>query len=233
MYRAFDMRAHLKSATSLATVLLFLVPGVATAQEAVHDWTGPYLGFTFGGAKGTTHFDLSGHVTNSSDIPVLGASGTVTLGVNAQSGNFVYGIAGDGSLLTVKGNGDAAGGTIDTALDQMFALRGRLGLTTGNVLFFATAGLAVGHESFDSRIINSTPTNPRDALGNGYVYGPTYGAGVEVALSDKVSLTAEGLVTNLSSLTASGDTGKSSGGSYTATATHSDVTLRGGLNFHF
>jgi hypothetical protein len=213
---------------------LFLVPGAVAAQEAVHDWTGPYLGFALGAAKGNTHFDISGNLPSSStDIPVLGASGTVTLGVNAQSGSFVYGIAGDGSLLTARGSGTASGGTIDTALDQLFALRGRLGLTTGNMLFFATAGIAVGHESFDSKIVYSTPVHPpRDALGNGYVYGPTYGVGVEVALSDKVSLTAEGLVTNLSSLTASGDTGKS-GGSYTATATHSDVTLRGGLNFHF
>jgi len=226
------MRRHLLAATALTTTILFLVPG-AIAQSAPFDWNGVYLGFGLGASKGNTHFDFSGSVSGSNDLPVLGANGNVTLGVNAQSGNFVYGLAADGSLLTVRGSGSQSGGTIDTALDELFAVRGRLGVASGNLLFFATAGLAAGHESFSTDISGMLAgPSQRPALGNGYVYGPTYGLGVEVAVSDKVSLTAEGLVTNLSSLTASGDNGKSNGG-YTAAATNSNVQLRGGINFHF
>ncbi len=233
--RGLVMRFNLPPATALATTLLFLVPGVALAQSAPTDWSGPYVGFSLGAAKGTTHFDISGGTTSSSDVPVLGATGTITLGADGQNGAFVYGIAADGTLLSVSGNETQTGQTIDTALDRMLALRGRLGLATGPMLFYATAGVAAAHETFSTDISVISPTlDQAPANGDGYVFGPTYGLGVQVALSDKVSLKAEGLVTNLGTLTATGDNGKSSGTStYTAAGTNTNVNLRAGLDFHF
>ncbi len=227
------MRRHLLAATALTSSILFLVPG-ALAQSVPFDWNGAYAGLLLGSAKGNTHFDFTGSVSNSDDVPVLGPSGTVTFGVNKQLGNFVFGLAADGSLLNLKGNGSTGGGSIETSLDRLFAVRGRLGFTSGSLLYFATAGIAAGHESFDTDVfgIGADPLTQRPALGDGYVYGPTYGLGVEIALTKKISLTGEGLVTNLSSLTASGDNGKSNGG-YTAVASTSNVMLRGGVNFHF
>lgn len=228
------MRFPFPPATALATTLLFLVPGAALAQTTPHDWTGPYVGLSVGAAKGNTHFDITGGTTSSVDIPTLGASGTVTLGVNAQSGAFVYGIAADGTILTGNGSNSQTGQSIDTALDRLLAIRGRLGLANGPLLFYATGGIAAGHETFTTNISGIAPANtPVPAVGDGYVFGTTYGVGVEVALNEKVSLTAEGMVTNLRGLTATGDNGKSSGSAYSATGTPSTVNVRGGLNFHF
>jgi outer membrane immunogenic protein len=223
------MRRQLLAATALTTTILFLVPG-AMAQPAPYNWSGFYAGFSLGAAKGNTSFELStSSPPATGDVPVLGGSGTITLGYNAQSNSFVYGIAADGSLLSVIGTGSAAGGTASSALDRLFTLRGRLGIANGSMLYFATAGVAAGHETFTT-VVGSLGLTP--AMGDGYVFGPTYGVGVEVALNDKVSLTAEGLVTNLGPLTASGDTGKG-GGAYDATATTTSVSVRGGVNFHF
>jgi hypothetical protein len=55
-------------------------------------------------------------------------------------------------------------------------------------------------------------------------------AGVEYALNDRISLTTEGIVTNLGPVTATGDNGK---GSYTATARTMNLTIRSGVNLHF
>jgi outer membrane immunogenic protein len=228
------MRLHFLSATSLATTLMFLVPGIALAQTTLHDWSGPYIGLTAGIASGVTHFDITGGTDTTIDVPVLGATGTLTLGVNGQNGAFVYGIAADGTLLTLKGSNSQPGQAIDTALDRLLALRGRLGLATGPLMVYATAGIAAGHETFTTDISVITPTlNQTPAIADGYVYGPTYGLGVEVALNEKVSLVAEGVVTNLGGLTATGDNGKGSNSAYTATATHTDMNLRAGINIRF
>lgn len=56
---------------------------------------------------------------------------------------------------------------------------------------------------------------------------PTAGVWAEYAVNDKVSLTAEGVVTSLSPLTATGDNGK---GSYRATSRTNDFNVRGGVN---
>jgi outer membrane immunogenic protein len=227
------MRLHLPS-TALATTLLFLVPGVALAQTSPYDWSGPYIGLSAGAASGTTHFDITGGTTSTADVPVMGATGTITLGVDGQNGNFVYGLAADGTFLTLHGSGAQTDQTIDTALDRLLAIRGRLGLANGPLLFFATAGVAAGHETFNTNITISNPSaNQRPAIGDGYVFGPTYGLGVEVAVTDKMSLTAEGVVTNLGGLTATGDNGKASDSAYTATAANTNLNLRAGVNFHF
>jgi hypothetical protein len=229
------MRRYLLAATALTSALLFLVPGAIAQAPAPSDWSGFYLGFGLGGSAGqaTTSFDYTDAVSSpdSVRVPMLGADGTITGGFNVQNGNFVYGIAADGSLLTVHGKATGPGYDVQAQLDSLFALRGRLGITAGQMLFFATAGVAGGHVDFSSDVVDTAGTPPfTTAVGDGFAVGTTYGAGVEVTLNDKISLTTEGIVTNLGPVTGIGDNGK---GSYTASTSTTNLTVRSGLNFHF
>ena len=230
------MRHSLLSATSLATTLLFLVPGVVHAQSTPHDFSGPYIGASLGALTGAGTIDLSFIDPNDRrgspsriEVPILGASGTVSGGYNFQLNSFVYGIEADGTLLYAKGSASGATYTANEQLAGLLSLRGRLGVASGPLLVYATAGVAGGYAGFDvttAGLSNSGTTASRA----GIVYGPTAGVGGEYAVNDKVGLTAEGLVTSLSPLTATGDNGK---GPYTATSRTSDFNVRGGVKFHF
>lgn len=230
------MRRTLLSATSLATTLLFLVPGIALAQSAPHDWTGPYLGVGVGGllGSGEIDFDYSDSTDSPSrvTVPMLGPSGSVVSGYNFQRDNFVYGIEANGSLLYATGHATGANYSADERLYGLLSLRGRLGLATGPLLLYATGGVAGGYANFDANVSDGDVHNSTQARarGAGVVFGPTAGIGAEYALNDNISLTTEGTVTQLGTLTATGDNGK---GSYTATSRTTSVGIRGGVNFHF
>jgi len=229
------MRRYLLSATSLATTLLFLVPGAAFAQSTVHDWSGFYLGLGVGGILGTdtlafTYTDAGG-APPSVDVPVLGPSGTITAGYNVQSDKFVYGIEADGSFSTASGTvAPNSSSSVTSRLNALLSLRGRLGFANGNLLTYATAGITGGYGSFASHLNYGTTDPIVDANAAGVVIGPVAGIGMEYALNDNVSLTAEGTVASLGSLTATGDNGK---GSYTAKNHTTAFGLKSGVNFHF
>jgi outer membrane immunogenic protein len=232
------MRKRLLAATALVTIML-MAPG-AFAQDGVVDWSGPYVGASVGGAAGNTNFDFayttSGSPQSPVSVPTLGVSGTITAGFNVQQDQFVYGIAADGTFLTLGGSASSTSPiyTIDTRLDALLSLRGRLGLTGGPVLYYATAGIAAGHVTYNANLSVSSPLPAQaPAVGNAIVFGPTYGVGVEYALNDSISLTTEGIVTNLGPVTATGDNGKSSGGAYTANGRTNSLNLRSGVNVHF
>lgn len=232
----FNLRRSLLSATSLATTLLFLVPGIADAQSTTRDWSGPFVGATVGGTFGGGSIDLSYSDSSNSPptigVPMLGPSGSIVGGYNFQRGNFVYGLAADGSALVATGQASGSNYSANERLYGLLSLRGRLGLATGPLLLYATGGIAGGYARFDTTISDGATHNSTlaAAMGAGFVFGPTVGAGGEYAINDHVSLTAEGTVTQLGPLTASGDNGK---GSYTASSRTTTVGVRGGVNFHF
>jgi outer membrane immunogenic protein len=234
------MRRQLLVATALTTTIIYLVPGAAMAQVAIHDWSGFYIGANIGGAAGNAHFDFDYEDSSDSperlEIPTLGLSGTLTAGFNLQQGNFVYGVAADGTLLTLGGDLQSPDSDpfydVDTRLDALLSLRGRLGLTSGPVLYYATAGIAAGKVSFTTDVVDGgiLDSIPSPATGSGIVFGPTIGAGVEFALNDAVSLNMEGIVTDLGPLTATGDNGK---GPYSVDSRMRTLNLRTGVNVHF
>ncbi len=229
------MRNRLLVATSLTTTIIALVPGTSLAQVGVVDWSGPYLGVSASAAYSNTTFnfvypdpDDQGGAPTSVLVPELGVGGTVTGGFNLQSGNIVYGLEADGTLTTLSGSASGADFEITDRLNALLALRGRLGVTAGNVLFYGTLGLAVGVASYETDIDEGSDPVPASTTGLGF--GPTAGLGVEVALNDTISLKAEGVVTRLGGPTATGDNGK---GPYTVDRRSTQVDLRTGINVHF
>ena len=194
---------------------LGLIPAAAadTAQAAPptpapFSWTGLYIGANLGViadhsketgftpatgqcfyAFGTTCFDRS--------QTSVGALAGMQIGYNFQSGMWVYGLETDIALSTSKkteSNGSGYLWIAKTGSEAFGSLRGRLGyLFAPNTLIYATGGLAYAkmRNSFraDAGYSFSSPAS--------WQAGWTAGGGVEIALTNRISVKGEGLFYNL------------------------------------
>lgn len=121
-----------------------------------------------------------------------------TLGHNWQNGRWVYGFEGDYSWADISGHSDLCGQVsgnphpCGTKLNSLGTLRGRVGYAlgaSGNWLFYATGGAAVGDvHGWDSL----TP-----ASGSELRAGWTAGAGVETSIAPNWTVKVEYLYVDL------------------------------------
>ncbi|QUS37951.1 porin family protein [Tardiphaga alba] len=170
---------------------------------AVYNWTGFYIGVNAGVGVGRDRITHS--FTNDSLYRTpQGGFGGGQIGWNWQTDSFlgplVYGLEADiqGSGMTDGRTSVVGANTLPTAysqkLDWFGTVRGRLGLATGPVLSYVTAGFAYGN-------VNSTITE----TGVGAVSssrtatGWTVGSGVEAALGGNWTGKIEYLYLNLGS----------------------------------
>lgn len=183
-------------AAALATATLVLGTAAASAQ----DWTGGYVG-------GSLAYVMSSatYCDNSSGPPYLcsdaadglpepepsGVMYGLTAGYNFQSGNIVYGIAGD---LLFGDLSDVAGDTISPSygctgagcgleVSSIAMLRGRIGYDAGQIMPFATAGIAWTEASAFSNgqpLYDGTYTNFVFGLGLDYAVSDTMTVGFDV-----------------------------------------------------
>ncbi len=117
-----------------------VVPTPAIPAPVMYNWTGGYagLGLTYGQA---TH--------NQATLPGFwpdgrgwGLSGLA--GYNWQSGGAVYGIEGHLGASRMRGSTDVGGVTVNTDLNALASIRGRIGVAQDRTLLFVTAGAATG-----------------------------------------------------------------------------------------
>lgn len=167
------------------------------APVSTFDWTGAYGGVFLGYGNGTSrHCDgpncAGGAPTFPSPNP-SGGLGGVTLGYNFQHNNLVYGIELDHAVTRMRGTATSTatygcGGApgCRTNIDSMTTLRGRLGVAMDRTLVFGTAGLA------HIRGKGGTTGSPQGSFS---FSTPVIGAGVEHALTDRISLKGEVLHT--------------------------------------
>jgi outer membrane immunogenic protein len=175
---------------------------------AVYDWTGGYVGIE--GGFGWGHSDQTDPGIAAPPPPppppppgdghysVRGGLVGGTLGYNWQAGPWVFGLEGDYSWSDIKGHSDVCGPATatphpcGTKLESFGTFRGRVGYAagaTGNVLLYATGGLAVGDvHGWD----NLTP-----ASGSEFRAGWTVGAGIEGAFAPNWSAKLEYLYVDL------------------------------------
>jgi outer membrane immunogenic protein len=141
-----------------------------------------------------------------------------TVGFTIQQGSFVYGIEGDVGLVSLGdiSSDDADASAISLSMNPVATLRGRLGFAVDSLLFYGTAGLAVANFDIDDEWGVGYSTE-------GFKVGGVIGAGVELAVTDNMSLRAEGRYMGFS---IDGDLD-----GYT-NKTNSAIGLVG-LNFHF
>jgi outer membrane immunogenic protein len=180
-----------------------LFQDAAQAQGLRTDWSGPTIGFFGTGASGNSAqtdsgFGATGATGSSGGVGGVGGAGGTAgggpadgkynlrgglggagLGYNWQSGNWVYGIAGDMSFGDISGSSNSCGAVAGnphecgTNLNWIGTVRGQLGYavgSSGNWLPYVTGGLAFGNvNAFDAL----TP-----ASGNATLAGWTAGVGV-------------------------------------------------------
>ncbi|HVY20677.1 MAG TPA: POTRA domain-containing protein [Bauldia sp.] len=133
-------------------------------------WRGPYLGVQAG-------YDWSHAVATSAGMafPADTAGGLLGLygGYNFQSGHLVYGIDGTINLDSTRGSFAGVPTANSSGSTWKGSLRGRLGVGSGNILAYATAGLTAANWQI---VVN--PVFAEDAQ-----LGWTVGGGVELALA--------------------------------------------------
>jgi len=207
------------AALALATAV-FSLP--ASAQEP--SWGGLYIGAHGGYAAGDAVADLS-HTTGAiiyGDPFPAGAGaldvsegwlGGLQIGANHQRGAFVFGIETDASWTDLDASGTFTTVTtgpcapqsctkwdVDTSLEALGTVRGRLGLATPRALFYATGGLAW---AFTDTSQASHHNGPDFATPGGVVSGDsrhigwTAGGGIELKVGGGWSIKGEYLYLDL------------------------------------
>jgi outer membrane immunogenic protein len=195
--------------------------------DAGFDWSGFYAGLNAGysGGQATSVTTVTADTTN---IPVSGGLLGATLGFNAQMDSFVLGVEGDIAWSGVTGTTACSIAPFDCQgnLHWLGTIKGRAGVALDSVLLFATAGLAAGGVS-----ANVTPA----AVGitntfSGTMTGWTVGAGVELAVTDTVSVKAEYSYVSMGGLQAPAGTLATGQAVNLSSINH---VAKVGVNFHF
>lgn len=142
------------------------LPG-KTSQSSALDWSGFYVG-----AQGGYDRSQIGFRDKNDDL----SGGTVGMfgGYNFDYAGLVFGVENDFNYN--KNDGGVVG------LDWDGSARGRVGYAWDRILFYGTAGLAVGGGSVDVSGIGKK---------DDFLIGWTVGAGAEYALTDNILLRSD------------------------------------------
>ncbi|WP_170181918.1 outer membrane protein [Phreatobacter stygius] len=199
-------------------------PAPFGAAASAYQWSGLYAGISGGYGRGSAHQGMTtsayqglglyyGDVNES--LPANGGLIGATVGYNRQFDRFVLGLEADFSLTGMKSHGQAPDGDIwvpgdratqnwSTTLNWLSTLRGRVGFTFDRFLVYATGGLAVGG------VTDRTRLDYDDGAGGGFSasdrsskthVGWTLGAGVEAAITDRLTAKLEYLHVDLGTQT--------------------------------
>jgi outer membrane immunogenic protein len=158
-------------AASAADVSPYLYPPPAYSG---YSWLGPFVALTLGGQWGS--------VTNAPAKPG-GVEGGLEGGYNWQSGQFVYGIAGD--LQASSANDRFA--AYQFSNPWFGTVRARGGIAFNNILIYGTLGPAIGSGEVKFSGLSESTTH----------LGWTAGLGFEVGLTPNWSAKAEYLYVDL------------------------------------
>jgi outer membrane immunogenic protein len=117
-----------------------MVPAPVAPMPTMHDWTGGYAGV------GLSYGQANHNQTTLPDFWPNGRGWGVSglAGYNWQSGAMVMGVEGHLGTGRIRGTTDVGGVTVNTTLDGMASLRGRIGVAQDRTLLFLTAGAAAG-----------------------------------------------------------------------------------------
>ena len=220
------------STLSLALGLALVSPAVLAADlggydpsgpvsftSAAYDWTGFYAGVNAGYSWGDAALSIGGAPIPGVDLNPAGLNAGVQAGFNMDMGGVLVGAEGD---IQVSGVGDSynAGGREDNSrIDYFGTLRGRVGMPLENVLPYLTGGLAFASNTETAATGGPTLTDTN------FHTGWTIGGGIEVAVTDAVSVKAEYLYMDLGAQTY--DLGTPVENHLTA------HTVRAGINYAF
>jgi outer membrane immunogenic protein len=209
------------------------MPAPPPAVAPAFSWTGFYAGlqggYSWGDARSAYDDPLLAAVAPIDSMNLDGWFGGVEAGANYQFGNgLVIGLEADIAIADISDTvydvaadllNSHPGNTITSKTDAVGTVRGRLGFAFDRTLLYGTGGLAVAHTE-----VTATEGNLSD---DAVLTGWTVGAGVEQALTDRVSAKVEYLYSEF------GDHTWYEGEAYASTSSSSSSTIRAGLNLHF
>jgi opacity protein-like surface antigen len=169
------------------------------APPTAISWTGIYAGANLGAGFGRAAWsDPFGPVSIGDQDRVGGALLGGQVGANYQFSAIVYGIEAAGSWAPLTGtascfagnpNQGIAGQDCGTRVGALAFLTGRAGYALDRTLYYAKAGPAWGHSTFDLNFAGAAPTQV--ASTNSTRWGWTIGGGVEHALTREWSIVGE------------------------------------------
>jgi outer membrane immunogenic protein len=119
------------------------------APVAARNWAGLYLGANVGSGTGRDRSTLgaAGAPAEQFNLSPDGVNGGGQIGYNWQAGNIVYGLETDFQGSSQQDNKTAValrGATYDATLPWFGTVRGRVGYSAGDTLFYVTGGYAYG-----------------------------------------------------------------------------------------
>lgn len=215
----------------------------------VYNWSGVYIGLNAGGSwfsQGNTNFTCVGVAcvagsSSGQSFSNSGFTGGGQLGVNFQSGQWVFGLEGDAEYLSNKStvstatdfSGIAGSNTTHAfTTDFLSTVRGRLGFAWNRALIYGTGGLAMAEYQVQRTQVGAgLAAAGTSQTVNNFRIGWAAGAGVEYAFSDMVTGRVEYLVAGLQSVS---DSYNFAGATVTASSPTEYINIvRGGLNFKF
>lgn len=161
-------------------------------------------GFYFGGHLGGGEADFDGQfqrpdlLVDPDQLDVDGLAGGIHAGYNhitginvGELGNILIGIEGDITFTdwedTANSPPTSTTAGIRGVVDLLASVRGRLGITRDNWLFYITGGVAFADAHAKAHYDGAVEKNNHNAVGG------VFGGGIEVALTDMISLRGEGL----------------------------------------
>jgi outer membrane immunogenic protein len=240
----------LASAPAFAADLPVKARPMVPVAASYYNWTGCYLGGYVGGAAGARDVqarDLNGYNGPDAwnyklDSTVIGGG---TLGCNYQTGQFVFGIEGEGGYMKLRGSAlDPLSPflPLDTLAstkvgDWYGMITGRAGVAFDRTLFYAKGGVAFVNTQtsvIDSTLqpvigntITATSANQTRAAW-------TAGGGIEYALSDAWSVKGEYMYIGLRQSNSDCGNATIGGGRFCWSQDLPGIhTAKFGINYHF
>ncbi|MEM9279783.1 MAG: outer membrane beta-barrel protein, partial [Pseudomonadota bacterium] len=151
-------------------------------------------GYFGSGLLDTSGFFDTGDSSSLVDLGALSDAGILgggTIGWNFQNDNFVAGVQADISFVDWDGAAREANSRVDVIqldTDYVATVRGRLGYADGDLLVYGTAGVAF----IEGELVDPTGTSTGQNVGFDET-GTVYGAGMEWAATENLSVQVEGL----------------------------------------
>lgn len=156
----------------------------------------------------------------------FGGLGGATLGYNYQSGRLLVGLEGDIAFGSIDSSSDFGFGTSGAgAIRGLGTARARFGYVWDRALLYVTGGYAGA--SLNGRVSDFAGSPNLVLQESHYLNGFAVGAGVEYAITTRISVKGEYLFTDF------GSQGFFGGTRDTASAAPHINLVRAGLNYHF
>ena len=188
------------------------------ATAPINDnWGGLYAGGHIGASMGG--IDVSD--IGSADTSFAEFSGGIIAGYNFQAQHLVGGLEIDATWLGSDGDTTSIGAqSLTSSSDWISSARLRLGFTSGDWLYFATAGVALGDVTLSIKNGGSTDTSSETMVGY------AIGGGLEYKLTENISARAEAIYYGFGDEQVDTSLG-------TANVDASVTTVRAGLTYRF